>query len=75
MPTSETHERFIARVEQNAHAEAVQEFYSADASMQENQSGHHGRGRVQPSPLVRHSGAGAGWVCAVHRNTGYGNGG
>ena len=38
MPTVETLERFIARVEQNAHAEAVEEFYTADASMQENQS-------------------------------------
>jgi ketosteroid isomerase-like protein len=38
MPTTETLERFIARVEQNAHAEAVEEFYTADASMQENQS-------------------------------------
>ncbi len=38
MPTSETLERFIARVEENAHAEAVEEFYTADSSMQENQS-------------------------------------
>jgi hypothetical protein len=38
MPTPDTLERFIARVEQNAHAEAVEEFYTADASMQENQS-------------------------------------
>lgn len=38
MPTAETLERFIARVEGNAHAEAVEEFYTADASMQENQS-------------------------------------
>jgi hypothetical protein len=37
MPTPETLERFIARVEQNAHAEAIEEFYAADASMQENQ--------------------------------------
>jgi len=37
MPSSETLERFIARVEQNAHAEAIQEFYTADASMRENQ--------------------------------------
>jgi hypothetical protein len=37
-PTAETLERFIARVEQNAHAEAIEEFYTADASMQENQS-------------------------------------
>ena len=38
MPTAETLEKFIARVEENAHAEAVEEFYTADASMQENQS-------------------------------------
>jgi hypothetical protein len=38
MPTVDTLERFIARVEQNAHAEAVEAFYTADASMQENQS-------------------------------------
>jgi hypothetical protein len=37
MPTSETLQRFIARVEQNAHAEAIEEFYTPDASMQENQ--------------------------------------
>jgi ketosteroid isomerase-like protein len=37
MPTPETIERFIARVEQNAHVEAIQEFYTEDASMQENQ--------------------------------------
>ncbi|TMH65851.1 MAG: nuclear transport factor 2 family protein [Betaproteobacteria bacterium] len=38
MPTAETLERFIARVEQNAHVEAIQEFYTEDASMQENRS-------------------------------------
>jgi len=38
MPTAETLERFIAWVEQNAHVEAVEEFYTEDASMQENQS-------------------------------------
>ena len=38
MPTPETLERFIARVEQNAHIGALEEFYTADASMQENQS-------------------------------------
>jgi hypothetical protein len=37
MPTPETLQRFIARVEQNAHAEAIEEFYTPDASMQENQ--------------------------------------
>jgi SnoaL-like domain len=38
MPSAETLDRFIARVEQNAHADAIEEFYTADASMQENQS-------------------------------------
>jgi len=38
MPTVETLERFIARVEQNAHAEACEEFYTPGATMQENQS-------------------------------------
>jgi hypothetical protein len=38
MPTPETLERFIARVEQNAHAEACEEFYTPDSSMQENQA-------------------------------------
>ena len=38
MPTKETLERFIARVEENAHAEACAEFYTAGSSMQENQS-------------------------------------
>ena len=38
MPTAETLERFIARVEQNAHDIAVAEFYTADATMQENQA-------------------------------------
>jgi len=38
MPAAETLERFIALVEQNAHVEAIEAFYTADASMQENQS-------------------------------------
>jgi ketosteroid isomerase-like protein len=37
MPTPETVERFVARVEQNAHTEAIEEFYTPDATMQENQ--------------------------------------
>jgi hypothetical protein len=37
MPTPETLEKFIARVEANAHVEAVEEFYTASATMQENQ--------------------------------------
>ena len=46
MPSTETLERFIARVEQNAHAEAIEEFYTADASMQENQSPPRREGRA-----------------------------
>lgn len=38
MPTQQTLERFIARVESNAHAEAIAEFYTENASMQENRS-------------------------------------
>jgi hypothetical protein len=37
MPTADTLERFIARVEENAHAEAIEEFYAENASLQENQ--------------------------------------
>ena len=36
MPSQETLERFIARVEENAHDDAIEEFYTEDASMQEN---------------------------------------
>jgi hypothetical protein len=36
MPTPDTLERFIRRVEDNAHAEAVEEFYTEHASIQEN---------------------------------------
>ena len=36
MPSSETLSRFIERFEQNAHTEAIEEFYATDASMQEN---------------------------------------
>ena len=38
MPTAETLDRFIARVERNQHVEAIEEFYTENASMQENQS-------------------------------------
>ena len=38
MPTTDTLENFIARVEQNAHVEALEEFYTANSTMQENQS-------------------------------------
>ena len=38
MPTTETLERFIRRVESGAHAEACEEFYTEFSSMQENQA-------------------------------------
>ena len=38
MPSTETLERFIARVEANAHAEAVEAFHAVDSTMQENQA-------------------------------------
>jgi hypothetical protein len=38
MPTSDTLERFIARVEENAHAEAIEEFYALYAALRENQA-------------------------------------
>ena len=37
MPSNDTLERFIARVESNAHDAAIEEFYTEHASMQENQ--------------------------------------
>ena len=36
MPSAATMELFIARVEENAHVEAIAEFYAEDASMREN---------------------------------------
>ena len=38
MPSNETLEKFMVRVEQNAHAEAIGEFYAEGASMRENQA-------------------------------------
>ena len=37
MPTPDTLERFVAMVESNAHAEAIEAFYTPGASMRENQ--------------------------------------
>jgi len=36
MPSADTLERFIARVESNDHVGAIRDFYAEDASMQEN---------------------------------------
>jgi ketosteroid isomerase-like protein len=38
MPTTATLERFIHRVQEGAHAEACEEFYTENSSMQENQN-------------------------------------
>ncbi|MCE9499043.1 MAG: nuclear transport factor 2 family protein [Leptospira sp.] len=38
MPSLERLESFIAMVEENKHDQAIEEFYTIDASMQENQS-------------------------------------
>jgi hypothetical protein len=38
MPRPETLEKFIARVEENAHVEAIREFYAENATMRENQN-------------------------------------
>ena len=50
MPSRETIERFIARVEENAHVEAIREFYAEEASMQENNTAP----RVGREALVKH---------------------
>ena len=50
MPSSETIERFIARVEQNANVDAIREFYTEEASMQENNAPK----RVGRDVLIKH---------------------
>ena len=48
---TDTLERFIARVEQNAHAEAIEEFYTEHSTMQENQAtARQGRDAHPASP-------------------------
>ena len=41
MPTQNTLNQFIARVVSGAHAEAIEGFYTPNATMQENQSPPH----------------------------------
>jgi hypothetical protein len=53
MPSPEILERFIARVESNAHVEAIQEFYAENASMQENNAPP----RIGRDTLVAHEAA------------------
>lgn len=50
MPTPDTLERFIERVEQGDHAEAIEAFYTENASMRENL----GEPRVGRANLVAH---------------------
>ena len=50
MPLLSTLERFIACVEHNKHVEAIEEFYTADATMQENNESP----RVGRDALVAH---------------------
>lgn len=38
MPSPDTLERFLALVEQNAHDQAIEDFYAPHATMQENQA-------------------------------------
>ena len=38
MPSVQTVNRFVARVEANAHIETVEEFYAEDSSVRENQA-------------------------------------
>jgi hypothetical protein len=59
MPTPETLERFITRVEANAHVEAIEEFYTESASMQENNApprvGRHALVAYEAAALARAS--------------------
>lgn len=61
MPAQATLEKFIARVIEGAHAEAIEEFYTVDASMQENM-GVPRRGRAA---LVAHERAALARVTSV----------
>ena len=62
MPSQDTLERFIARVESNAHVEAIQEFYTEGASMQENNAPP----RVGRDTLVAHEAAALARASSVH---------
>ena len=62
MPSPATLERFIARVEENAHVEAIQEFYAEHASMQENNEPP----RVGRDVLVAHEARALAMAASVH---------
>ena len=58
MPTAQRIEAFLNRVLSNAHAEAIEEFYHEDATMQENQNPPRGPRRAlvdaERKTLARH---------------------
>jgi hypothetical protein len=62
MPTMQTLESFIARVESNDHVEAIREFYTEDASMQENNAPP----RVGRDTLIAHEAAALARAASVH---------
>lgn len=62
MPSRETVQRFIALVESNDHVRAIQDFYTEDASMQENTAPP----RVGRDVLVSHEKAALARVTSVH---------
>ena len=62
MPSPQTLESFIARVESNAHVDAIQEFYTETASMQENMAAP----RVGRDTLVKHEAAALARAASVH---------
>ena len=62
MPSQETLARFIARVESNAHVEAIEEFYAVDASMQENNEAP----RVGRDKLMAHEARALALAASVH---------
>jgi len=50
MPSPATLDSFVARVVENAHAEAIEEYYTENASMQENNA----QPRIGRETLVQH---------------------
>lgn len=62
MPTADTLSRFIARVEEGAHVEAIEEYYHPDATMQENMAPP----RVGRDALVANEARALSRVKAVH---------
>jgi ketosteroid isomerase-like protein len=62
MPSAQTLERFIARVESNAHVEAIEEFYTEDATMRENM----GAPRVGRATLMAQESATLSRMRSVH---------